>query len=178
MPGGDRPTWNKVTISPPSDPDEISALVGFLEALRAKGGQRCLLAGPELEDRVELPESVYRALLQVVEALRSGLAVSVVPRTCVLTSQQAADLLGVSRPTLIKLLDRGEIPFTRAGTHRRIRLDAVLAHRAKRREEQYAALEATAGDYADPSDVQAILAELADARKAVGARRRGRTDKL
>ena len=169
---------DEVTFSPSPDRSEISGVVRFLDGRRSKRDQRYFLAGPELEDRVELPDGVYRALVQVVEAMRSGLAVSVVPRSHVLTSQQAADVLGLSRPTLIKLLDSGEIPFTRAGTHRRIRLDAVLAYRAGRREEQYAALEATAGDYADGADVQASLAELAAARKAVGTRRRGRADKL
>jgi excisionase family DNA binding protein len=108
----------------------------------------------------------------VVEAMRRGLAVSVVPRSHVLTTQQAADLLGVSRPTVIKLLDDGQIPFTKAGSHRRIRLDDVLAYGERRRAEQYAALDATAGDYRDEEDLQSVLAELRDTRKRIAADRR------
>jgi len=107
--------------------------------------------------------------------MRRGLAVSVVPRFHVLTTQKAADLLGVSRPTVIKLLDDGQIPFTRAGTHRRIRLDDVLAHRERRREAQDAALEATAGDFGDEDVGQRILAELREAHRRTARARRGTT---
>ncbi|MFL6055026.1 MAG: helix-turn-helix domain-containing protein [Actinoallomurus sp.] len=81
-------------------------------------------------DQIELPAEVYRVLRHVIEALQQGLAVTVAPLTQTLTTQQAADLLGVSRPTLVKLLDEGKIPFDRAGTHRRILLRDLLAYRA------------------------------------------------
>lgn len=63
------------------------------------GRSRYFLAGSSPADRVELPAEVYRVLRQVVEALRQGLAVTVAPLARTLTTQQAADLLGVSQPT-------------------------------------------------------------------------------
>jgi excisionase family DNA binding protein len=76
---------------------------------------------------------VHRVLRQVVEAMRQGLAVTVAPQSLVLTTQQAADLLGVSRPTLIKLLDQDRIGYERIGTHRRVQLRDLLAYRDQRR---------------------------------------------
>jgi excisionase family DNA binding protein len=133
---------------------------------------RYYLAGPDPGDRVELPREAYRVLRQVVEAMRQNLAVTVAPQTQTLTTQQAADLLGVSRPTLVKLLDDSRIPYGRAGTHRRVLLGDLLAYRVQRREEQYAALTATATEEGE-QDPQKVLDELREARRAVAARRRG-----
>lgn len=58
-----------------------------------------------------------------------GQAITVAPHDQTLTTQAAADLLGISRPTLVKLLERGEIPYTQPGRHRRLRLPDVLAYR-------------------------------------------------
>ncbi|MFC4082480.1 helix-turn-helix domain-containing protein [Amycolatopsis samaneae] len=131
----------------------------------------CFLSGASPHDRVELPAEMYRLLRQVAEALQNGLAVSVAPVTQTLTTQQAAELLGVSRPTVIRLLDDKEIPFERVGTHRRILLRDLLTYRDRRRAEQYAALEATAVD--DAEDVDATLKRLRSARGEVAKRRRG-----
>ena len=111
-------------------------------------------------------------LHQVVEAMQQGLAVTVVPQTMVLTTQQAADLLGVSRPTLIKLLDSDQIPYERIGTHRRIQLRDLLTYREQRRAAQYAALEATSAPIDDEEDAATVLADLREARKVIAQRRR------
>jgi excisionase family DNA binding protein len=68
--------------------------------------------------------------------MRAGRAITVAPLAQRLTTQEAADLLGVSRPTLIKLLEDGKIPFEQPGRHRRIRLDDLLAYRDRRRKER------------------------------------------
>jgi len=152
---------------------EVGRVHDFLTAHAQAGPDRYYLMGSAAEDRVELPVEIYRVLRKVVEALQQGLAVTVAPMTQTLTTQQAADLLGVSRPTVIKLLDEGEIPFERVGTHRRVLLRDLLAYREQRRAEQYAALEATAVSFDDEQDLDTALQQLREARRAV-ARRRGR----
>jgi excisionase family DNA binding protein len=81
---------------------------------------------------IELPESARAGLHQVVHALAQGHAVSVLPADTLLTSQQAATLLNVSRPYLVRLLDQGKIPFSRTGTHRRIKLADLTAYKHER----------------------------------------------
>jgi excisionase family DNA binding protein len=152
---------------------QVTRVHDFLTA-HAASPARYFLVGSAPEDRVELPVEVYRVLRKVVDALRQGLAVTVVPLTQTLTTQQAADLLGVSRPTVIKLLDEGKIPFERAGTHRRVLLRDLLEYREQRRAEQYAALEATSVSLDDEEDLDTALQQLREARKAVARRRRQR----
>lgn len=78
----------------------------------------CFLSGKDPGDRVEPPVELYQVLRQVVHALRDGFAVTIAPGTQTLTTQQAADLLGVSRPTVVRLLDEGRVPHERVGSHR------------------------------------------------------------
>lgn len=164
------------TYLPEADGRELVEVFDFLQAHEAAGKAtvpaRYLLAGATPGDQVELPTEVYRILRQVVEAMSSGLAVTVVPQSLTLTTQQGADLLGVSRPTLIKLLDGSRISFERVGMHRRIQLRDLLAYREKRREEQYAALDATAVSIDGEEDLDSALANLREARRVVAERRR------
>ncbi|HJC61492.1 MAG TPA: helix-turn-helix domain-containing protein [Candidatus Dietzia intestinigallinarum] len=109
-------------------------------------------------------------LTQVVAAMRAGKAITVTPQAQSLTTQQAADLLGVSRPTLIKLIEAGELPCTRLSNRRMLLLDDVIAYRAKRRDQQLAAIAATQADMDDESDPETMKRLLAEARAARIAR--------
>ena len=160
----------------PDGDGHLAQIYDFLKAHEESGrgrpGPRYLLAGSAPGDQIELPSELYRLLRHVVEALQQGFAVTVAPLTQTVTTQQAADLLGVSRPTLIKLLDEGKIPFERVGTHRRILLRDLLTYREERRAAQYAALDATAVDLDDEEALDSVLEELREARRAVASRRR------
>jgi excisionase family DNA binding protein len=123
-------------VFPPEDLSALLDLGRFLELHTEPG----LLLGPDGE-QAPLPEEVYRILVQVVEALREGKVITIVPRTQRLTTQEAADFLGISRPTLVKLLEQGKIPYDQPGRHRRILFSDLLAYLERRGEERRAALD-------------------------------------
>ena len=82
--------------------------------------------------QVELPTSALRLLVDILSELADGNAVKVVPIHAELTTQEAADMLNVSRPHLVKLLESGALPFHKAGKHRRIRFAELMAFKAAR----------------------------------------------
>lgn len=82
--------------------------------------------------QVELPTSALRLLVDILAELASGNAVKVVSVHAELTTQQAADLLGVSRPHLIKLLENGVLAFHRTGKHRRLKFADLMQYKETR----------------------------------------------
>ena len=91
-------------------------------------------------ERVELPHSVFLLLKEIARNMQLGRAIVLVPENQQLTTQRAADLLGVSRPHLIKLLEAGELAYHKAGSHRRIYLKDLAAFQKRRDAERKAAL--------------------------------------
>lgn len=85
------------------------------------------LIGPTGE-AMDLPAPLYSVLLRAAHELASGNGISILPVEAMLTTQQAADLLNMSRPHLIKMLEAGEVPYRMIGTHRRVKLLDVLAY--------------------------------------------------
>ncbi len=82
--------------------------------------------------QVELPTSALRLLVDILAELADGNAVKVVPVHAELTTQEAADMLNVSRPHLVKLLEDGELPFHRTGKHRRVRFAELMQYKDAR----------------------------------------------
>lgn len=95
-------------------------------------------------DRLELPRVVYLLLKDIARNLQLGRAIVLVPENQQLTTQRAADLLGVSRPHLVKLLEAGDLPYHKAGSHRRIYLKDLAAYQRRRDAERKAALSSIA----------------------------------
>lgn len=132
--------------------DAASAIEAALTAFDAAAPPELALADGM---RIPLPPALLDALRDVAGALARGQAVTVVPQHATLTTQQAAGLLGVSRPTFVKLLEDGLIPFTQPGRHRRVQLSEVLAYRERVRQERgrgldtLAAVSRDAGLYGD-----------------------------
>lgn len=158
----------------------VAKVHDFLASHEAAGREapvpHYFLAGAGTGDQVEIPEEIHRVLLQVIDSMQRGLAVSISPQSKTLTTQQAADLLGMSRPTLVKLLDQQKLPFERVGTHRRVLLVDVMAYRDRRRQEQYDALEEMRTTRDDETPVEEILEQMRKTRHALGAQRRARTE--
>lgn len=113
---------------------------------------RDILVGPERislstpNGNVALPSHLRQVLADAAEALVSGHAVTVEPHRTVLTTSEAADLLGISRPTFVRLLESGKIPFTAPGRHRRVKLADVLEFQQDERARRRRVLEEMAGE--------------------------------
>ena len=80
---------------------------------------------------VEIPEPAVKLLLEIIDQIAEGNALTLIPEHARLTTQEAADLLNVSRPFFVKLLESGEIPFLKVGNRRRILIDDVLQYKEK-----------------------------------------------
>lgn len=160
------------TYNPPADKQQLAEVFDFLRAAAAAGRDiqepQYFLSGATPDQHIQLPREVYLALEQVVDAMRRGLAVAVVPAGKTVTTQEAADLLGVSRPTVIKFIQKGALPHEMVGTHRRVPLDALLDYKQQRRKAQYAALAELASD--DDPEPEEIIERARRARKKLAQR--------
>lgn len=133
-----------VRSEPPSKED--------VERARASGQQLASLArlGAPLtlrvrdagqEQTIELPAGAVKLLQAILEDMASGRAVTIVPQSAELTTQQAADFLNVSRPYLVSLLEDEKLPFRKVGSHRRVRFEDILLFKQREDAERHKVLD-------------------------------------
>jgi excisionase family DNA binding protein len=129
----------KAIMLPDSEQQQVQAL------------ERALLPGVPAfvtvaGERVELPGTVFEVLRKVVGFMSHGQAITLVPDNQVVTTQRAADTLGMSRPHFIKLLESGTMAHHRVGNQRRVYLRDVLEFAKKRDTERLASLDRLSRD--------------------------------
>jgi len=114
---------------PISIPTAQEKQIGDLRRLVQSGDAK--LVGPDGR-QIAIPQPLHDLLLVILRNLQSGNAISIVPEHRQLTTQRAANILGVSRPFLVGLVEAGEIPFHMVGRHRRIYLRDLLDYKRRR----------------------------------------------
>ena len=120
-------------------------LASLLPKGKEKDVQFIVKKGKE-EFILAIPAGAVRLLLNILTQMSEGNAVTLIPINAELTTQEAADLLHVSRPFLVRLLESDEIPFYKVGTHRRVKLTDLLAYKKKMEAESRRAREALTRD--------------------------------
>ena len=133
------------TVLPPVESDK-ARMLAVVEILGLKN--HAVLTSPD-GSQLPLPNEVYEALREVVGALAAGRAITIVPHNTVLTTQEAAEMLGISRPTLVKLLEAGKIPYERPGRHRRVLLADLVGYQQRMRVQRKETLDAMTHEAAE-----------------------------
>ncbi len=109
------------------------ALASVIEQLRSNN--------PEIEieetgEKIKVPLKALKFLGQMLKAMSTGKMISLVPVATEVTTQRAAEMLGCSRPHIVKLLEKGDLDFTKVGKHRRIKFEDVVQYKQKMKDEQ------------------------------------------
>ncbi len=125
-----------INLPTPAASEQAESALRVLSEIRGK--KRTLVFRSDHADNdtsVSMPPAAFELLLEILGQMANGNAVTIVPVNAELTTQQAADILNVSRPFLVKLLDEGKLPCRKVGTHRRVRVADIVAY--KRADDEY-----------------------------------------
>ena len=134
------------TLLVPTLPTEMDATLAretsrsLASRMRSKTPLSFRVGDAAKEETLQLPVPAVQMLVRILEEMARGNAVTLIPVHAELTTQEAADMLNISRPSLIQLLDEGKIEYRKVGTHRRIRFDALMAYKRQSDAERRAAL--------------------------------------
>lgn len=119
--------------------ETVKLIERLVSLLRSEDSQTKLVTSAGEESII--PEDVKQLWLSCLYSMQEGKAIEIVEFTQHMTTQQAANILGVSRPFLIKLLEQGEFSYTKVGTHRRIKLEDLMNYKEKRDKKREEALD-------------------------------------
>ncbi|HEY6955088.1 MAG TPA: helix-turn-helix domain-containing protein [Flavisolibacter sp.] len=124
-----RPSKNEQKVASQS----YSALVSAIEQIESEDPE---IEIEETNDKIKIPLSALRLLSDILKSMSEGKLISIVPMAAEVTTQAAAELLGCSRPHLVKLLEEGKIDFTKVGKHRRIKFEDVMNYKQELKRQQ------------------------------------------
>lgn len=113
--------------------ESYHALVSIIEQMDTEETE---IEIEETKDKIKIPLIALKLLGDVLKAMSQGKPISIVPIATEVTTQKAAEIIGCSRPHLVKLLEEGKIEYTKVGKHRRIQLEDVLNYKQKMKEQQ------------------------------------------
>ena len=113
--------------------ESYDALASSIEQLRSEIPE---IEIEETERKIRIPISALKLLVKILQEISRGNPISIVPIATEITTQKAAEILGCSRPHIVRLLEEGEIPYTKVGKHRRIRYEDIVIFRNKMKASQ------------------------------------------
>jgi excisionase family DNA binding protein len=126
-------------INKPSKDDRLLAIESYKALHSALKNIHSL--NPEIEiqetqDKIKIPLKALNLLTDILKAMSEGKPISIVPLSTEVTTQKAAEILGCSRPHVVKLLEKGEIEFTKVGRHRRIKYEDLIQYKLSFKKKQ------------------------------------------
>jgi excisionase family DNA binding protein len=113
--------------------ESYEALASSIEQLRTEMPE---IEIEETEEKIRIPLSALRLLAKILKEISHGNPISIVPIATEMTTQAAAEILGCSRPHIVRLLEEGKIPYTKVGKHRRIKYEDVVSFRKEMKARQ------------------------------------------
>jgi excisionase family DNA binding protein len=123
----ERPTLQEQKVASES-------LFSFTAAVAKRSSDRVKIKIQESGEFITIPKKALELLSLILSNMAEGKAIFLIPSDSEVTTQQAADMLNVSRPHIVKLLEQGTIPFKKVGSHRRILLEDILRYESEQKE--------------------------------------------
>jgi len=127
------------TLERPTKQEQINAMESYdalVSSLNELHSENPEIEIEETSEKIKIPLKALKFLAKILKEMGKGKPVSIIPIATEMTTQAAAEMLGCSRPHVVKLLEGGKIPFTFIGKHRRIKFEDVQNYRIKMKEEQ------------------------------------------